>query len=390
MKPINLVFTIVIFFFLFGCRDSNKTMTDGPIVFDLAGSVNDNGTALASDFFSDVELVVLDGKKQFYFPRHIISSRHYKNYSLFYDYGESFLGVFSHEGDFLLSLDKQGRGPGEYTVVIDCGMDHEETKIYVAEGFNKKIHWYDLKGNWLETINIPTKFNNVFVLPDGNYLFQNERYEPDQLDSSRLFLCNPKGELIKSVWNKSTEISDFPQFMDRNWIKETKGHGLIYRDSPMYDTVYQINEEYKISPFFIIDPGKLRLPEDLASDTRRSDEWGKYLRAHYYFFSGNNIIISASHNKKWIPFLASIKSGELTGLSEIKNDLIGWISIPFIETMDGQYLVQEISAQYYKEHIDEAIIHEDVKFPELQKKLRETLENAGEELDMILLYYKLK
>jgi hypothetical protein len=158
----------------------------------------------------------------------------------------------------------------------------------------------------------------------------------------------------------------------------------------MYDTVYQISEEYELRPFFIMDPGKLGLPEELASDSRRNEEWGKYLRAHYYSFSGNNLWISASNNNKWIQFMANSETGKVTGITEIKDDIIGWRGVPYRETANGEYLVQEIYAQYYKDHVDEAIVHEDVKYPDLQKKLKETLLSADEELDMILLYYKLK
>ena len=139
-----------------------------------------------------------------------------------------------------------------------------------------------------------------------------------------------------------------------------------------------------------MDPGRLGLPEELASDIRRSDEWRKYLRTNYYYFSEKRLMISASNNSKWIQFSADMESKEVIGISDIKDDLIGWRSLPFRSSQDGKYLVHEINAPYYSEHVEEAIINEDVKLPELQKKLREILLNADEELDMILVFYKLK
>ena len=385
-----LLGTMVIFGW--SCSNSKTNIPEELMVFDLAEAVKDQKTALASEFFSDVEFVVLDGKKEFYFPQHHITSSFVKNYSLSMDQFNqgSALGVFKKNGELLLSLNEKGKGPGEYAGASEFGMDYDETKIFVAEGYYKKIHWYDLSGNWLETIDIPTSFNHVYCLPDGNLLFQNKRYEPDNLDSCRLYICNPKGEAVKQVWNKSKEINDFAQFMDTYSIKRSPKYGLLYRDSPLYDTIYQINENYEIQPFFVMDPGRLRLPEDLATDFNRSDEWGNYLRANYYYFSGKDLLISASYKKKWLMYHVDFKSKEVTGLSEIKDDLLGGRSLPYYGTKDGNYLVHEIYVPYYKDHIDDAIIHDDVKFPEIQKQLREALLNAGDEVDMILIYYKLK
>jgi len=386
LSKCTVLFIIAVF-----CSCGNNSPEEASVkVFDLAEALKTEETGLTSDYFSEVEMVVLDGKGEWFFPRHVIGGRFYKKYSLFYDqHNRSALGVFSRAGDLVLSLDRKGKGPGEYSGFSEYGMDPAEEKIYVAERYNQKIHWYDLQGNWIETIKIPTKFEHVYCMPDGNLLFQNVRRSDDNLDSCRLFLCNPAGELIKHVWNKPKEINDYSQFLDRDWLKYTESYGFLYRDAPLHDTVYQLNDEYELQPFFVMDPGKMKLPEHIATDFNRSKEWRNYLRTNRFYFSGNTLMISGSLNG-WKHFDVDMDSQQITTLSEIRDDLVGWRSPPTECSMDGQYLIQRIYVQIYKDNIDNLVLNEDVIFPDIKEKIITEIKNANENTDIILLYYKLK
>lgn len=391
MKTIvQLSCTLALALVLSNCK-SNPDDSGELMVLNLAEAVKNQETGYASDFFDDVSITVLDGKQEWFFPNHIISGVYHENYSLFYDrHQRTSLGVFDKDGKLVLSLDKKGKGPGEYSGVSDFGMNPEQTKIYVNESYKQKMHWYDLEGNWIESINLPTKFNHLHVLPEGNMILQNHRYDPDEYDSTRLMLVDSKGQFLNSIWNKSKEINDYVQFSDNFWIRQASSKGMFYRDSPQYDTIYSLSNDLQLKAKYVFDVGNLGLPIKIAEDFDRTDEWINYLRMHRYFFTGNDLVISGSY-KKWVHFKANLKDGTLSCFDEIKDDLIGYRSIPYEQTQDGKYLVQQVYVQHVKDNIDMYFPdQEDVKFPKIRDHLKELIISADENTDIILLYYRIR
>ncbi|MCK5821144.1 MAG: 6-bladed beta-propeller [Bacteroidales bacterium] len=388
-KIARFIALLVMFFVLSNCK-SDTTNTSGLVALDLAEAVKNQETGYASDLFDEVSITVLDGQGKWFFPGHMITNVYHEDYSLFYDlYENAPIGIFDKEGKLFLSLDKHGKGPGEYTVVADVGMNPEQTKICVNEGHKKKMHWYDLKGNWIESIDLPTKFNNLHVLPGGKMILQNKRYDTDEYDSIRLMLTDSEGKFLKSIWNKPMEVNDYPQFMDGFWIRNTGKNGLFYRDSPLYDTIYSISDDTQFEARYIFDVGNLGLPIKIAEDFNRSQEWINYLRVHRYFTTGDNLVISGAY-KKWVHFIANLKDGTIKCYNEIKDDLIGYRSIPYDQTQDGKYLVQQIHVQYAKDNLETMFPKQDVQFPEKRDKLKELITSADENTDVILVYYRIK
>ena len=160
------------------------------------------GEIKLSDFCESVDFVVLQPNNAWFFPEYYIESKVLNNFVLFVDQfkGAASMGVFKRTGEFFLKLEKRGKGPGEYNGIDDFGMDPAEKRFWVLEGYKAVLHWYDLQGNWIESIKLPINVTHVWILPDGNILAQNTRWEPDSFDETRLFVTDKTGRLTGKVW----------------------------------------------------------------------------------------------------------------------------------------------------------------------------------------------
>ena len=118
MKPI-LQTAVILGLALLLSRCQAKTNTSADLmVLDLAEAVKNPETGYASAFFDEVSITVLDGKSEWFFPRHVITGVFLEKYSLFYDmHNRTSIGVFDQEGKLVISFDRKGKGPGEYTGV---------------------------------------------------------------------------------------------------------------------------------------------------------------------------------------------------------------------------------------------------------------------------------
>lgn len=364
-------------------RSGDAMVLDLPVLIELKGEIK------TSDMFESIEFVALQPIPEWGFPEYHIDSRVFDHYILFNDmYKSPELIVYKRNGEFLLKLSKRGKGPGEYNAIEDFGMDPAEIKIWILEGYKSVLHWYNLQGNWLETINLGTDVSHVRILSDGNIIAQNTRWEVDGFDSMRLFLADPKGKLIRPLMHKPKDQPDYSNFQDPSWLFETKGV-YYYRDNPNSDTVYKLNKKYEPEPFFAMDPGEHRIPADLLDAIDRSQEWQKYLRMDRIFLTGEDLFLSGYMNK-WILLRVNLKTGQTICSNEITDDILGLRTFLESRSVHSDYIYRTIYVPYYKEHLNQLFINDNPSNKPLQDKLRKILAEAPDDLEMIVLLYKVK
>jgi hypothetical protein len=390
MKTVPLLKVLVPIFLLIlsGCS-GKKESTAGPVVLDLPTLLEHKGDDIRiSDLVDSVGFVTLQPVSEWGFPQFVLQSKLLDHYILFKEKYERVV-IYRKSGEFVVNLFKRGKGPGEYNAIEDYGMDPSETKIWLLEGYAAKLHWYDLTGNWIETVKLPTKVSYVYMLPDGKMLALNQRWEPDAYDSTRLFLCGADGHFIRSVWDKPKSIPDYSNFLDYNWIIQHKGD-YYFRDNPNADTLYKLDKNFTPHPFLVMDPGKYGPPKELLEDTRRYNEISNYLRVSFFYPIGNQWILTG-HFKNG--FMIDFDTG--TGQSsffggQTTNDLLGILHGLQGRSIHSDYYYATIYVPYYREHLDKFFVNDHPVYPELQEKLRRTLAEAPEDLDMVVVYYKPK
>jgi hypothetical protein len=366
------------------------TGTADVMTLDIPALMNQQGEIKLSDFIESIDFVVIQPHNDWFFPRHTVTTKVLNNYLMFSEYhgAEGSIGIFRRNGEFLLRLARKGKGPGEYNAVSEMGMDPAETKIWVLEGYRATLHWYDLQGNWLESIKLPTDVSHVRVLGSGEIIAQNTRWEPDFYDSCRLFLADREGKFIRSLWDKSKSIPDYSNFLDNNWLFETNNE-LYYRDNPNSDTVYQLNREYHLEPFLVMDPGKLRIPPEILDDFNRMQEWNNYLRMHQVFIMKDLILLEGGM-KRSKQFLIDRKTGQTVCSEMLDDDMLGLKTWFEDRSVQSDYLFRTIYIPVFKGHLDAIFNNDNPKLKSLQEKLRKTMAEASDEIEMIVVLYKVK
>lgn len=381
--------TLILILYLSACNPK-PTGTADIMTLDIPALMNQQGEVKLGDLIESIDFVVIQPHKDWFFPRYHITTKLLNNYFMFNDMGrgDGAIGIFKRNGEFFLRLARKGKGPGEYSGVNDMGMNPEETKIWVLEGYKATVHWYDFKGNWLESIKLPTDVAHVRVLRSGELIAQNTRWEPDAYDSCRLFLTDKNGKFIRSLWDKSKNIPDYSNFLDNNWLFESD-HNLYYRDNPNSDTIYQLNRDYHPEPFLVMDPGKLRIPPEVLNDFTRNQEWINYLRMSQVFIMKDRIFLSGSM-KRSKQFLIDRKTGESICTEMLTDDLLGLKTWFEDRSVQSDYLFRTIYVPVFKDHLDAIFVNDNPKFKSLQEKLRKTMAEASDELEMIVVLYKVK
>jgi hypothetical protein len=81
---------------------------------------------------------------------------------------------YNPEGKFLLTIGKQGQGPGEFGNLSIARFD-SRNRIYVTDISNQRIHFFDPSGNFLEQIKIPDAFENLYINSQGKYVCSHTR-----------------------------------------------------------------------------------------------------------------------------------------------------------------------------------------------------------------------
>jgi hypothetical protein len=79
---------------------------------------------------------------------------------------------FSPSGEYLLTIGRQGQGPGEFQNLSIARFD-SHGEIYVTDVAARRISFFDRKGNFLRQIHIPEVFEDLYINSKGYYVSSN-------------------------------------------------------------------------------------------------------------------------------------------------------------------------------------------------------------------------
>jgi hypothetical protein len=115
---------------------------------------------------------------------------------------------FSPSGEYLLTIGRQGQGPGEFQNLSIARFD-SHGEIYVTDIAARRISFFDKKGNFLRQIPIPEVFEDLYINSRGYYVSSNSV----QLNSGTGFgwkinegLFDDQGKLLVEFWSQVKDI----------------------------------------------------------------------------------------------------------------------------------------------------------------------------------------
>lgn len=195
------------------------------------------------------------------------------NYYLIDKFSKNSILAFDDKGKFLFEIFEIGKGPGEYVDIMDAVILESANEIQIADMEQRKIIFYNLKGEFLKEIRIPASVYFVSFFPQKDFYatiawFTRMEEAPDltqRITADYAFkhfklynVINYDKEFTKSIaafkpyniYIESISLADYFDNYDNQLF-------VTYAYS---DTIFKI-EKSNLIPAYHIDFGINRMPE---------------------------------------------------------------------------------------------------------------------------------
>lgn len=180
--------------------------------------------------------------------------------------------LFKTNGEFINSINRRGRGPGEYVSIAQFDIDPKEREIVILEQNGlRKFYVYSFEGKFLRQIEVSDFVDDFVLLSNGDYLC----YSPRNLKPSKrgLWQLDSEGNLKKQL----VELDDnfkYYVYLSRYMVHLNENQiGLM--GSEEYDYFYQITEDTVITSF------KMKTDTKIPEKYKRTKDFPESDKAYY-------------------------------------------------------------------------------------------------------------
>ncbi len=387
---------------LAGCNGAGKKATDGladyPMVNSLAGQsvvgsveVMDGDSVWVCDFskFKDTvtlplsaiaeefQVVKLDNSDEALVPAGgvLVSD----NYILVYGRQQTPFKLFDKFGRFLANIGSFGQGPGEYQLVYDAQIDEASERIYILPWNAKALLAYDLKGQYVQSIPLPT------LVPKG-------KFKVDSKNSTLSVFILPFNNLLYAAWRQ-----DF----QGNLLDTIPGRHLAVRPDFSNEVFSnKVNGKFDVSlfTFFELRPDTLYHFEEGRLNPRFTVDFEmKEIPIHFYqelphCFVGDVTVKKQVSENSYVteaPSCYIMDKKTLKGaFYRLVNDYLG--DMPAYLTVNGDYYILNMEPAKLKDALEK---HLEIK-TNLSSKERERLQKLADSIhendNNYILYAKLR
>jgi hypothetical protein len=302
--------------------------------------------------------------------------------------------LFDKSGKFITNIGAFGGGPNEYVQLIySMQLDEKNNRIYLLQLINDKILAYDLTGNHLDFISLPSRIGySEFRVNsrDGSVSV----FMPPTLDARFsmpycVWAQRMSGEIIHGIAPDvhRVGINENEPFAirisNRNNTKELDIH--IYGDaSPRRDTLYHYNSKNnELIPKFTVDFGNREIPVHKYFD----------FPFHYlgYSYELHEVEGLPGSYISTNPVNFIVEKETLKGATfKLINDFLGNIEINWpCETFIDGYYRANYDPSSLLEILENALINNEMS-AEMREKITDLKSSISENDNNYILYGKLK
>ena len=396
---------IVLFSFLFGCKNSENKEDDTSIeqylTINFSKLLNSDSLIKLSDIAVDIEMIKLETADDIFIDR-LRDIEITDDYLFISDFKN--LYQFSRSGEFIRKIGNRGRGPREYTYIVSLNINEDTKEIYIYCDISKKLLVYNFEGRFSHFFKLPAMADIEYV-KDSLFLAYSKVIEGTE--EHIFYLTNPDSDTIPLVKNNF------------KWEHKAKFYiGVFGKLTPFYefnryiffkdvynDTVYRMDRDSLIyEPAYIIDLGKYDMPDEkrlsyVADASQFKKYWDdyyqisiketyKYLWFQYCTYNYNNPQVQYGlYNKRAGNIFTLID--EDNNKSQIINDFTGGPKFWPVQTEDNM-LIDFIYPYELKAYFNEKVNNKDIesnkyKYPLKRKKLKEIAFQSSESDNPIII-----
>ena len=305
------------------------------------------------------------------------------------------LFVYDYNGNFVRSIGKRGRGPGEYTYATKFTLDRKSKTVYILS--DQRLLKYSFNGDFLETIElkIDIKIFRSIVYTNGKLvLFEGINQGEGKYD---WVVLDTFGNIL---FEKFNAIEKFPSDHYCCGNKQEAFNNTFYYWNQINDTIFKISDE-KHEPAFIFTKGNFRFPKQKVEEI-----YCEYFFPRIVFFTKDYLFFAyiyqyQNHTGVYVKsenqFYDVNKSEDwnLWRGPGIINDFdsgMPLISLSYYCDKKGkEYLIGEVNPFHLKEHVaSDEFKNSTPKYPEKKKELEKQANSLNENDNPVLMLVKLK
>jgi len=293
------------------------------------------------------------------------------------------LFVFTAEGKFINEIGSPGRGPGEFSTVLDFTLNKSKKEVYILDTMGK-ILLYDYSGKYLNTIKLDTRPTSLLYSQEALYLFTawpdyylNKGYgiQIKHLSKNRedTYLLNRQ----EIIFPKQSGI-----MVDHNYFYGINSEKTISFLEAKFDTLYHIDSNDLIKPIIVFNLIN-KMPRNLLT----LDSYLNARRTHnsgFRFIIVNNFIFFSVITADQTTYLYRLNttSEELLKHNVTKdknyiiNDFDGGLSFKPVGLADQGILYSTLDCDALKDHFGNSNQKRRIVNPTLVNDLKKIVQNS--------------
>jgi hypothetical protein len=253
---LNSTLILVIGFFTISC--SNKIHNKQAIEINVDEIISEKPLVF-SEVFSDFRVIPLE-TNEYCIINNLDNIKIVRDTIYIFDRNAKSVFIFSNNGRLISKISRIGRGPGEFNQPFDFDVD--KNGILIFDNSTKKLNKYDLKGNFLSSMNFEYRFSS-FVKADDN-IYGYKSFPPGngtEQDDYLLYLFDKEN---LNTWKtlKYSTILHGPKVIEfiegGNFFKTESGLKFFMN---YCNTIFSIRNK-TIKPYIILDSQKHKLKKD--------------------------------------------------------------------------------------------------------------------------------
>ncbi len=236
---------------LISCSDGGNKQQGPPYFIDLTRSLPESNNKL-SDFVESIDYLKPDtssgGLLSWIYGIKITDERVLLR-------GLNTINIYDWEGSFLTEINSIGRGPGEYSRILDFDINHGSDSVIILSG--RTLHYYSVKdGSFIKELKLEEQAWSFKVLDDEHFYLGSPPIRGEPVPTHHIL--NRSGEQVKYSLNKFIFKSDLKVGINNEVSSYRTMNGIFYSEY-LDDTVYSVSPVTGFSPYVIFDKGNLGL-----------------------------------------------------------------------------------------------------------------------------------
>ncbi len=305
------------------------------------------------------------------------------------------LFIFSSTGKFIRQIGKQGRGPGEYSSIIDFTLDKEGKQIYFLDTMGN-LFIYNYSGTYVKRENILTKPSNIVYFDKKLLLLH---CWPTYFQNNGFALT------LKDLEHNAPDIT----LIDRKYIKFDKiiqdvlyypNHSFSINNQNKvtllevkFDTLYEISSKGNVTPDYIINL-KNKMPQNIFFSKEYNDAIKKY-STYSVMETKHYLLLKVLYESEFYIYFYNKDNGELLKqktnklTQNIYNDYDGGLSFSPQGSADINIIYSVQTTLKIKNKLTDDGNHI-IKNPKANSYLKEEIKNANENDNPVLVLLTLK